>query len=545
MKKWIALCMVVAFLLTAVACTQQPNTSGTTNNTGEEKDANAGETNEIAVMIAGEPTTLDPIYSGSMYEDNIFDLVFDRLVRENESYEAEPALATSWEMVDEYTWRFYLDENAKFQDGEPVTAEDVVYTFERTADPAVGCTGNYAYAYPSLFLESCTALDDYTVEFKTEQPVVLFVDWMNEFYIFPKHIYESNDFEYLSQHPVGSGPYKLESWKIGEYIILNRDPSYWSDSHSGYIDKITWRFTTEASTRASELITGNVDLVDKMNFSFQEQIEDSGKIFEAIQSGTRQYIGITQYNNPALQVKEVRQALNYAIDFDTMAETLLNGYGVGERMASFAPPEIADDRVEAYPYDPDKAVELLEQAGYTDTNEDGFVEDAQGQTVALTLQTPAGHYVQDKEIAQVIASYIEAIGIQCSVELVEWGAYCDAMDAKELTGDLFLIGSGPSFTVSGDATDLYYASSANYGNWIDDDYTRIYEALGKTFDEDEQEDLAYELEKLAHDEAPWIFLYFPPLFYGMSERLDWQPLSNGRIFLRDAKVVGYDYTEQE
>lgn len=547
MKKVVSFILALLMIFAFAACSNEetPNTNEQTNNQQNNESNESAEVqeevNEITVMWADAPMTLDPVYSSDMYGDNLFELIFDRLVGYNSDYELTPGIAKSWEMIDEYTWLFHLQENAYFQDGEQVTAEDVKYTFDRTADPEVNCIGNYAYAYPSIYLKECTIIDDFTVQFTTEQPVVLFVDWMKEFFIFPKHYYETNDFDYFTMNPMGSGPYKLVEWKMGEHIIVERDDNYWQDTYRGYIDKITFKFAEEAATRAAELVTGNVDIVDKLNFSLQQTVEDNGANFVIKESGTRQYIGFTQYGHPALQIKEVRQAINYALDFDTMAATLLNGYGVGQRMASMVPAPVTSDKVTAYTYNPEKAVELLAQAGYKDLDGDSFVEDADGNALELLMYTPSGHYVQDKEIAQVVASYIEKIGVKCSVELVEWGSYCDAMDAKALTCDLFFIGSGPAFSVSGDTTDLYAYSSANYGDWVNDEYTALYDELSGCFDKARQQELSDALQLLVQEEAPILFLYYPPLFYGVSDRVEWEPMSNGRTFLREAKVIGYNY----
>jgi len=556
MKKWMALLLAVLMVFALVACTNEEKPEEQTPNTNEEpqkpqenepeKEEKSEEVNEITVIWASEPNTLDPIYSGQMYGDNIFELVFDRMVGYRESETGAPELmdwgvAERWETIDELTWRFYLHDDIYFQDGEHLTAEDVVYTFERTVDPVVAGAGNYQYAYPSLYLEEMTVIDDYTIEFKTSQPVVMFANWMKEFFIFPKHYYETNEFDKLSLNPMGSGPYKLTEYKLNDVLVLERDDHYWGETHRGYIDKITFRFTPEATTRVAELITGNADIVDKLNFSLQEQVESGGAKFVVLASGTRQILGFTQYNDPALLIREVRQAVNYAVDWDTIAQTLLNGFSEGERMRSFAPKQIQDPDIFAYPYDPEKAVELLTQAGYVDNDGDGIVESPDGQPLELDIATPAGRYVMDKEITQAVAQYMGDIGIKANVEIIEWNTFTVDLQAKQTSFDLFCIGMGPSFHMIGDATNLYHESSANYGGWVNDEYTELYDELGGCFDEARAAEIGHRLQEIVAEEAPWVFLYNPPLFYGVSERVEWQAMANGRVFLREAKVIGYDY----
>jgi len=555
MKKLLALLLALLMVFAFAACTNDEPANTDTPDTGKEenkepekeenKDPAVEEKNEITVIWASEPNTLDPVYSGQMYGDNIFELVFDRMVGYKESESGAPVLtdwgcAKEWENVDETTWRFTLHDNIYFQDGEQMTTEDVVYTFERTVDPEVGGAGNYQYAYPALFLEEMVVIDDYTIEFKTSQPVVTFPDWMKEFFIFPKHYYETNDFDYLSLNPMGSGPYKMVEYKLNELLVLERDDNYWQDQYRGYVDKINFRFAAEATTRVAELLTGNADIVDKLNFSVREQVEE-GANFIMLASGTRQYLGLTQYNNPALQIKEVRQAFNYAVDWDTIADTLLNGFSKGERLRSFAPKQIQADDIFTYPYDLEKAKELMTQAGYVDNDGDGVVEGPDGKPLELRMATPAGRYVMDKEIAQTVGQMLGEIGVKVNVEIVEWNSFTPSLQAHETEYDIFQLGSGPSFSIGGDATDMYITSSANYVEWINDEFTELYDELSGCFDQERAKEIEHRLQEIAAEEAPWIFLYNPPLFYGVSDRVEWKAMSNGRTFLRETKVVGYEY----
>ena len=552
MKKLTALLLALLMVFAFAACTNDEpannegnNEPNTENNGNNEENNTSDEVNEITVIWQAEPNTLDPVFSGQMYGDNIFELVFDRMVGYKESETGAPVLtdwglSKSWENVDELTWRFYLYDNVKFQDGEPLTTEDVVYTFERTVDPELGAAGNYQYAYPALFLDEMVVIDDYTIEFKTSQPVVLFPDWMKEFFIFPKHYYEANEVDFLSINPMGSGPYKMTEYKLNELLVLERDDNYWNDQYRGYLDKITFRFAAEAATRVAELVTGNADIIDKVELTQKTAVEDGGMNFVEIASGTREYIGLVQYNNKHLTVKELRQAINYAVDWDTIANTLMGGYSVGNRLRSFAPTQIQDEDIHQYTYDVAKAQELMASVGYKDNDGDGFVEDANGNAFELTIAVNATN-VMRKDYTQAVAQYMSEAGIKTNVDLVDWNTFTVDLQAKNISQELYVIGSGPAFEISGDATDLYYASSANYVNWINDEYTELYEELGTCFDTERRAEIGHRLQEIAAEEAPWIFLYSPALYYGVSNRVEWTPMANGRTFLREAKVVGYEY----
>ena len=545
MKKLTALLLALLMIFAFAACSNPedpvtPDTPDTEepNNEAQTPDNEAADDKTITVLMANPPSTLDPHFSSGWCEAAHRYMIWDNLVTYDHNYQIIPSVATEWKMIDELNWEFTIRDDVYFSDGEKLTTEDIKYSFDRIEDPNINATGHFIYCKSGAKIASVEIIDEHTIHFTTEIPNAEFLMWMKEYPILPKHYYEANELDFLAQNPMGSGPFVCTEFNPTDGCTMVRNEDFWGwgeGLNTTNATKIEWRYVPEISTRAAELIAGNADIIEKMSMDFKDQLNESGTFLE-VASGTRQYIGIAQNEgaNPALKDVRVRQALNYAMDVETMCATMFGGFG--ERANSYvAPPNNSD--TPTFTYDPDKAKELLKEAGWEDRDGNGVVENEAGEELRLTMVTTVNYATKDKDMAQSVAFYLEEIGIPVILDSVEWSIYAGYRSERDFQHDLFLSTSGPEFYAAGDLADLYHDNGANYIHWNSPVYTELYDELCSSFDQQRKEEIVREIDQLMIDEAPIIYMIYPPIYFGLSERVQWEAWGNTAVFLRDVQVV--------
>ncbi|MDA0874534.1 MAG: ABC transporter substrate-binding protein, partial [Bacteroidetes bacterium] len=326
-----------------------------------------------------------------------------------------------------------------------------------------------------------------------------------------------------SESPMGTGPYTVGERIRDSHITLEAFPGYWGEPPK--TARVVFRVIPEVSTRLAELETGGVHLITDLPFDQAALLEQSAGVrVAAIPGGRRVMIGITTAGGPEpLKDKRVRQALNFAIDFEAISEGLFGGEV--ERMSYMFNPPYNHPTLEAYSYDPDKARALLAEAGYPD----GFE--------LSSLDTPLGKWIQDFELAQTIESQLAAIGVTLrdGVRTYEWGNYRSKLLSYDLPG-LFMQGSGGEFELLTEAADLTITSPSNFYRWENPEYEALWQELQTELDETRRLEIGYRMQEIVHNEAPWIFLHIQPDVYGVSDRLDWQPRPDELIHLWDVTL---------
>lgn len=483
---------------------------------------------EIVIAASAEPESLDPQLSGAAAGGNMSYNIFDFLVRMSaDGTEVVPALATSWEQTDDNTWRFYLREGVTFTNGEAFNADSVIYTLDRIFEPDSGRT-----TYNLKVLDSWTAVDEYTVDLHTADPCNDMPTRLYDMAILPAGYCEEVGDDAFGTKPVGCGPYKLGEWATNDYIELVANEDYWDGAPE--CKKMTFRTIPEISTRLAELMAGSVDLVLDLNPDYIDTVNGyDGYAAVSALSKRVAYIGIDTLNADSpkeLQDVRVRQALNYAIDRDTIIENVYMGNA--EKLATIWRPDYVgyDEALSgpdgAYPYDPEKAKELLAEAGYAD-----------GFTIDL-YYTPQ-MFLKCEETCLAVAGYLEDIGLTVNVNEVEYNALraqlINGQDAHAVKG-LFAWnwGSKPQ------TPDGHLAGAIETGGitsyYTNSEVDALIAEL-RAVPEEERAAVAQELQELLYEDCPYIYLWQQVDIYGISEDLNWEP----RL---DQYVLGKDITHK-
>jgi peptide/nickel transport system substrate-binding protein len=480
---------------------------------------------EPLVMVMGtDAETLNPLQFRARTTGIISWHVNERLVARGSDMKMGPWLAESVEQPDDLTWVFHLRKGVTFSNGDPFTAQDVKFTFEQMVDPKWNSPKSTIPSDLSLDMDNIEIPDDYTIIFHTTEPAPLMLDQLDFIGIISeKYFSEASDAE-ISQQPVGTGPYVVTEWVKDDHITLERRDDYWGPLPE--IETIIVRPIPDAQTRLAELLAGNADIVLNVSPDDMERVEAAeGVRMATVDGGREMFIAIRCDQEPFNDVR-VRQALNYAVNVEAILENLM--YGLGTRMATGSNYPVPSP-VEAYTYDPAKAAELLDDAGVVDSDGDG-VREWNGQPLSIEIGSPNGRYVRDVEIAQAAAGDLTAIGIPAEAKAYEWSVYSD-MSLNNTLPPLHLLGFGTTFSGQMEHWFMTENFPMNTTHWNDPEFERVYAELKGTLDTDERTEMIQELDQIAHDGAPWIFIWKQVDFYGASDRVDFTPRADEMIDL--------------
>lgn len=441
MKKTFFLLLTIAISFLLAACSSNSAPQGAISETQEHEDETT------LIYGSGDYTRINPAMD-EHGEINI--LIFNGLTAHNGDNEVIPSLARSWEFDEtSCTYTFHLEEGVKWHDGEPFTADDVKFTIEAIMNPENGSENSPNYED----VEEITVLDDYTISFKLTAPNVAFLDYMT-MAVLPEHLLSGEDMQESSffRNPVGTGPYKLESWDVGQAITLVKNEDYFKGVPN--IDRIIFKIVPDDHAKAVQMESGELDLALLTPRDAKAFADKAG--YSCYTMKTSDYRGIlfNFWNEYWTENRDIIPAICYAIDREAIVEAVLLGQGI----PAYGPLQrniYNNEEMEHYDYAPEKAKAILEAAGCT-MNADGFYE-RNGETIGFVISVGAGDQVRI-DIAQAAAQQLREVGIDCSVEIpaqVDWGGQM-----------AYLIGWGSPF----DADDHTYKvfgtdKGANYSGY--------------------------------------------------------------------------------
>lgn len=497
--------------------------------------AQAPDENTLVIAQSVDIALLDPSAVASRSESNIFGHIWGTLYEISDDGSIQPYLANAYSVSEDgKEWTFTLNEGLTCHDGEALTAEDVAYSFERAANPDNKFTGNTAgFVLPSVGYQGARVDDDLNVTILTDRYQSIGLGLLSEVYIHCKDSYEAMTLEEAAQTAIGSGPYKFVEWVPDDHVTLEKVEGF--TLRPANFQTLIWRTIPEASTRVAELIAGNVDIIANVPPDQTAAIDSSGAAAVQAVAGTRRmYVGFQFGENykdapgyEAFQKPEVRVALQYAIDVPTICATLLGTEC--ERASSIVNKPNDNPNLSPYPYDPVKAGELLDAAGYP--------ADANGVRFETILMGPRGRYLNDANVVQAIAQYLTDVGVKTEVDIRDWADYRALLGPKEV-GPLFFLGSGGgTWNALYDMADFSAVDAGtNYTNWPNAEWFADWDSLGNIRDPEEERAVINKMLEVFYNDPPWLFLYFQPDFYAVSNRVEWQARRDEQIVVYEAAL---------
>jgi peptide/nickel transport system substrate-binding protein len=494
------------------------------------------EQDTVVVLVEAEPVSYDNMFTQS--DADMALTIHEGLFRTDNKGVIVPAIAESIENIDPLTWEIKIKQGLVFHNDEPINADAVVFTFDRATKLFAAGLGDLTFAMGALRYEKVEKIDEYTVRITTLSPDPIITSHLvnPEFSILPPKYYSEHTTEEVTFAPVGAGGYKFVSYKAGEGTVLEAFDKYRLGKPP--IDKIIVKAVPEVATRIAMLKAGSADLIARIPADLKSGIDSTPGLRTVVaESFRRGFVAIKQGRHPALADVRVRQALNYAFNCEEVAATLLGGLTTCRINVVNAPYNEPGLRI--YSYDPDKANTLLDEAGWL-MGPDGIrVKD--GIRLSLNMDTTNGSFMMDKEVSQVLVEAWKAVGIEIADLGIIDGATSSKMRAKQGEGyrDLMMSSSGPDYTCQGDLLLVQKDSGSNRMSWSDDTFEEKWGGFVTEFDQSKWEDMCFELQEYVGEQAPVIWLYNEPALYGISDRIEFTPRPDGRLYL-NLVLTGYN-----
>ncbi len=456
-------------------------------------------TDTLIYARGGDAVTLDP---GSMEDGlsaNVATQIYEGLVRfKPGSLDIEPCLATSWETSrDKKTWTFQLREGVTFHDGTPFTSEAVVMSFQRQmdSDHPYHMAGRMPYAEFVFagIVKDVRAADEHTVQielFKPYAPLLKNLAMFCTYIISPEALKKHG--EDIGANPVGTGPFQFSKWQRDVEVTLERYPGYWGEPAE--TKRLVYKTIRDPDVRLISLARGEAHLMDGIEPQMVSEVDKHGHLQLVRHTGVNLgYAAINTKREPFTD-KRVRQALNYAVNKKAICEYLFEGLAVPCR--GIFPPGIMgyDPDSDAYEYNPEKAKELLKEAGY----EEGFSFEL------LSYSVPRPYNPMGARLAEVIQSDLSKVGIYAQPVQVEWGTLLQRTLNHNYS--VSLIGW---ITDNGDPDNYAYALLAYPGNrsqFAHPLFNQLVQKAQETYDEEARLRYYKKAQQIALEEAPWIFL---------------------------------------
>ena len=461
----------------------------------------------IVAHLPGEMENLNPITSSDSNENAVNSYIMESLLqRDNETLEMKPLLAKTWEAsADHLSYTFHLYEEAKFSDGQPVTADDVKFSFDTIMDPKVDAAHLRNY-YKDV--TACDVLDPHSVRFTCDKPYFRHLIMLSSLPILPKHVYGTGDFNKHAnnRNPIGSGPYVLESWTTGQQLVLTRNENYWGEKPP--VKKRVLRIVQDNNVAFELLLKGELDTMEVLPEQWINRTngpEFTQRFNKHEYYGARySYIGWNS-RKPQFQDKMVRRALTMLLNRDLILKTIYYNLGVAVTNEFFIQTPEYNRDIKPFPYDPEQAKQLLAQAGWKDTNGDGTI-DKEGVEFAFELIIRNGS-PEDEQIASNYKEDLRKAGIDMTIRKLEWATLLEKVDTR--TFDAVRLGwqSPPD----SDPYQVWHSSQmekgSNYVGFNNPEADKLIEEARETFDHDARIKMYHRFSEIVYDEQPYTFMF--------------------------------------
>lgn len=461
--------------------------------------------------LSAEPDTLNPITATDASESTVNATVYEALIERNpRTLEYEPRLAESWDVSEDHlTFTFRLRRDVRWHDGEPFTADDVIYTYDRIMDETVDAAPLRVYYQDTTYEK----LDDYTVRCTYGKPYFLAFEFCGGLTVIPKHVFSRaerfNESE-AGRRPIGTGPMKFARWETGQIIELIRNEDYYDADDHLFFNKIVFKIITDDAVSLQVFKEQAIDMVGLTPDQWVRQT--SSKRFERLAhkfaplGNGYNYVGWNM-RKPQFSDKRVRQALTYLMPRRQIAEQIY--YNLADVICSPVLPntDYYNDSLECREHDPVKARALLAEAGWIDSDGDGIL-DKNGVPFRFEMLVVAGSNVYE-QIATIYKEELERAGIAMGIRKLDWAAFLQPIQNHEFDACML----GWSLGIEPDPYQLWHSSgadkpgSSNFVGFRSEKADRIIEEYRVTFDKDVRIDLLRQFQEIVYEEQPYTFLF--------------------------------------
>jgi peptide/nickel transport system substrate-binding protein len=363
-------------------------------------------------------------------------------------------------------------------------------------------------------------VDPLTVNIVTKEPFPCLPAAMSLLLLQPMGHTSENDEATIGLEPIGTGPYQLVEFTRDLHVIVEAFPGYWGDPPT--VERFVWRTIPDASTRMAALQAGEVDLISGVAPEFTEDLEGDGFTIAATGAGLGLVLFFNTLSEGPLQDARVRQALNLAVDKETILATLLGGHGrvldgqiLTQETLGYNPD------LEPFPYDPDRARELLTEAGYPD----GF---------DLDFIAPQGRYLKDKEMAEAVTAQLADVNVRVNLRIMEFAPFIEELRGNIATCcEMYLLAIYSTPIFDADLPLPFFTTGQNLSGYSNPEVDELVAAGRRTFDTAEREAIYHQATQILYDEAAALYMFDMPSIFAHSSEITWTPRSDDVILYRD------------
>jgi len=470
----------------------------------------------------GDISGLIPNITSDGASHDVGGMIYDGLVKTDKDLNYVPAMAEAWEFSKdclELTWKLRRD--VKWHDGHPFTADDVMFTYQTMINPKTPT----AYKDDFLPVKSAEVLDPYTFRVTYARPFAKAVQswgtWMLPKHLLDKYVADGKLKESPeNSHPIGTGPYRFQDWKSGEKVVIVANPDYYEGRP--YLGRVVYRVIPSQGTIFLELKAKGVDLASLTAIQYVRQTEYPAfrKAYRKYKypSSAYTYFGFN-LKDPRFADRRVRQAFAHAINKPELIEGVLMGLA-REATGPIRPGTWAyTDKVARYPYDPEKAKQLLIEAGWKD-NGDGLMRDKDGKPFSFTIRTNQGNE-ERKKVAEIIQQRLAAIGVQTEIQVIEWASFIKEFIKKKRFEAIVLgwgVGTDP------DQYPVWHSSQMgpdqlNQISYANPEIDRLLEEGRASCHQAERIRYYHRFQEVLAEDEPIVFLYFRDALPVVSSRV--------------------------
>lgn len=465
----------------------------------------------------GDASTLLPILASDSASGAIADMVYSGLVKYDGDLNVVGDLAESWDISeDNLTITFHLRKGVKWHDGADFTSADVLFTYQLYIDPETPT----AYAESYLQVLNAEAPDAYTFRVSYDKPYApALMSW--GFSVLPKHLLEGQEItkSKLARQPIGTGPYRFIEWLGGEKIVLEANRDYFEGSP--YIKRFVFKIIPDVSTQFLELQTGGLDYMSLLPLQYDRQTDTPAfrRLFNKYRylAFGYTYLG---YNlrRPLFKDRRVRQALSYAIDKQEIIDGVLLGYGKSASGPYKPDAWVYNPDVPQYNYNPEKARELLAEAGWVDIDGDGIL-DKDGKPFKFIIVTNQGNDLRSKT-GEIIQRRFRQVGVDVQLRIIEWATFLkEFIHADNFDATILGWSTGPE----PDMYNIWHSSKTgprelNFIAYNNQEVDELLEKGRRIFDQQKRKLIYDRIQQILAEDQPYTFLFVPESLQAVASR---------------------------
>jgi peptide/nickel transport system substrate-binding protein len=493
--------------------------TGNNSSPGGSSTSSSSQSGKFPVTITqgNMPSTLDPHNHRAIPTDIVMLQAYEGLLRRTKNGKIEASLATKWKRKEPGRVRFQIRDGPTFhKTGNDLTPADVAYSINRIVKKGVGFASPQASQLAGVtgakVVDGQRAVD---VMSEGLNPIV-FAEFAIYCDIMEKQWVKKHKKSYIAKHMNGTGPFELSNYQQNVRVVFDRYDNYWKKPAA--VSKLTFNSAKKSGVRVNKLIAGETDLIVNVPPKAVGRIKQSGNAHIGATGSTRILYNAMRSDVAPFSSTKFRQAMNYAIDLESIVKNVLQGFGKMTGQPTLKPFFGYADNISPYAFDKKKAERLVEESGHAGAS--------------ITLHTPNGRYLKDVQIAQAVANYIDKLSnVSCEIKQRDFNTLASELtDGKIKTSPKFyLIGWGNATFDASQTINPLLTSDGTLTSYKNKKLDSLIKRASSTGNKKKRRKLLQQANTLCHNQTPWIFLNRQYGVYGIAGRIQWKPRVDERI----------------